>query len=1008
MKTLFSAIPKILVTLLLFPFFSSAYAEDELEEVVVTGSYLKRNAADSPSPLSVITSADIEDIGASDVSEIIQSMPWSSGSQSRAATFQGGGADGRNSINLRNLGHGATLPLVNGKRQAPSWYNGRGNASVNVNGLIPNIAIERIEVVKDGASALYGSDAIAGVVNFITKKNFDGMDIQYQYTVDQETGKGDANTIGVIWGTQGDRGGVVVSASLLNRNEINVDDNYKRYGGTTLSSTGQPGRLSPIAGQDITWAANGLRPGQIVDAAIDGGTLPRNAAGSSFGQADVNCEDAAALERGGALGNLFNRCVYDYGSFFSIQAEESLRKIHVDGDYELTNNIQVYFEMGYNGSEFDRLNSLNPNAPALTIPTATSYIDSAGVIQSAPNPGSVEDAFRRGIEPIEYANLTRLIGGTRDSPRSRRPVDTFTKAARTDERIVVGGKWDFEIGARSWNMDASYTASQHTSSITQAQDTLSSHMELAINGLGGPNCDKINGVPGSGNATYQTTNGDYDAGSCYFFNPFGNSQFDRNGNEGQADLSLVNPEELYAWLVGRASSNNDYRQRVIDVVAAGELFETSGGTVGLALGFQRRRDSGQVTVDSSLAANNLDFVFGAQDWKGNLTTTAFFAEIAIPVGENIDVNLAVRYEDFDEIDEDTTDPKLTVLWRPSDSISLRASAGSSFRVPSLQQSFGTLTTVNNEADIVGGTTFKPAITVGNPELTPESADSYNIGISWIPVDGMMEGFQIDLDYYTYEYTDIITRENPSRLIAEDNAALVAYRAANPGASFIDAVEAGAGNREQVVRNSQAILLRTLPNFSNADGADISGVDLNTFYSFDTGWGSWRVGAQIAFVEEYTVDIVNSSGVTTSSDAVGSYNASTPVARPLPELKANLTLNWAMGKHRVFSIVKYVDGVDLDIGAGTRGFFGAVAGLAGNGHLTADLNRDYVPSFTTWDAQYTYNFGEAGFLSDSTITIGVMNITDEEAPVIGGIVTAYDGTLHDGRGRMLYLKMGASM
>ena len=127
------------------------YAESgELEEIVVTGSYLKRTAADSPSPLSVITSSDIEDIGAVDVAEIVQAMPWSSGSQTRAATFQGEGADGRNTINLRNLGQGSTLPLVNGKRQVASWYNGRGNASVNINGLVPNIAIERIEIVARG------------------------------------------------------------------------------------------------------------------------------------------------------------------------------------------------------------------------------------------------------------------------------------------------------------------------------------------------------------------------------------------------------------------------------------------------------------------------------------------------------------------------------------------------------------------------------------------------------------------------------------------------------------------------------------------------------------------------------------------------------------------------------------------------------------------------------------------------------------------------------------------
>lgn len=256
----------ILLSLRLSPQAFAADADDEvIEEVVVTGSFLKRTAADSPSPLSVITSADIEDLGAADVAEVIRSLPWNSGSQTTATTFQGGGSDGRTNINLRNLGHGATLPLVNGKRHVPSWYNGRGNASTNINALVPNIAIDRMEIVKDGASALYGSDAIAGVVNFLTKSTFEGFDASYQFTTDDETGEGDANQAAFIIGVQGDRGGIVASASFLNRDEINIADNYSRFGGTTISSTGQPGRLTPLAGQNIIWAANGLNPGQFVD-----------------------------------------------------------------------------------------------------------------------------------------------------------------------------------------------------------------------------------------------------------------------------------------------------------------------------------------------------------------------------------------------------------------------------------------------------------------------------------------------------------------------------------------------------------------------------------------------------------------------------------------------------------------------------------------------------------------------------------------------------------------------
>lgn len=1015
----------VLSTLLAFTMpNAAAEGEEAIEEIVVTGSYLKRSAEDSPSPLSVVTSADIEDLGAADFAEIVATLPWSSGSQTRAATFQGEGADGRANINLRNLGAGATLPLVNGKRHVPSFYNGRGNASTNINALVPNIAIERIEIVKDGASALYGSDAVAGVVNMITKKNFEGFDVSYQYTVDEETNEGAANQMSMIWGVQGDRGGIVASASFLNRDEIKTSDNYERFGGTTLSGTGQPGRLIPLA--QPVWAANGLRPGEDVGSDPAGleGSLPRNRLGAGpagYGQADVNCEDASALTPGlgGSLGTAFgnNLCLYDYASFFAIQAEESLRNLFVEGHYDINDQLTARFEYAATSSEFNRLNSLNPNAPALPIPAATQYIDGLGAVQSAPNPGSVEDAFRRGIEPIPYANVTRLQGYTSDANGTAvRPITTFTDSNRDDTRLVFGLTYDFNIGDRDWTLNADYTASNHNSQNSQVQDTLSTHMELALNGYGGPNCNPISDTPGSGNAAYAASGGDFGAGACYFVNPFGNSAFDRDGNLGQSNLELVNAPELYDWLVGRASSDTDYRQRVLDVVLSGTIAETDSGPIGLAVGFQQRNDKGKVVLDSALTSDNLDFVFGADDWSGRLTTTALFAELAIPITSYAEINIAGRFEDFDEIDEDTFDPKVTVLIRPTDSISIRLSGGSSFRAPSLQQSFGALTTVANQADLVGGTAFKPSITTGNPALTPETADNFNIGISWNPQDGPLEGLSIDLDYYNYKYEDIITRQASATLLAEDNAAIAGYIENVLGGSCLSgqcgdaplAIAAGVGNRNQVIRNAQGILLRILPNFENANGADVDGFELDASYRFDNDWGNFRVGVQAAWAKTYDVDVPNSNGIGSRTfDGIGNYNSTNAVARPLPEYKVNGTFTWSKDSHRVFALVRYVDELESDTTGGARGFFRAGALAAGNTSVANDLTDDKIESMTTVDLQYNYNLGETGFLSDANITLGIQNVFDEEAPHIA-VVTAFDGTLHDGRGRIWFARLGASL
>ena len=226
-----------------FQFAIAEESDSAIEEVIVTGSYLKRSSEDSPSPLSVVTSADIEDLGAQGMAEIINTMPWQSGSESRSATFNGAAGLGQMTVNLRNLGMSSTLVLVNGKRNVATFYDGNSNAAVNIQGLVPTIALERMEVVKDGASALYGSDAIAGVVNFITKKNFEGFDVQYEYTTIEEVNKGDTNNIQMIFGAQGDRGGVVFSAGSMSRGMVTVGDLYSRHGGSSVSSTGQPGRM---------------------------------------------------------------------------------------------------------------------------------------------------------------------------------------------------------------------------------------------------------------------------------------------------------------------------------------------------------------------------------------------------------------------------------------------------------------------------------------------------------------------------------------------------------------------------------------------------------------------------------------------------------------------------------------------------------------------------------------------------------------------------------------------
>ena len=298
------------------------------------------------------------------------------------------------------------------------------------------------------------------------------------------------------------------------------------------------------------------------------------------------------------------------------------------------------------------------------------------------------------------------------------------------------------------------------------------------------------------------------------------------------------------------------------------------------------------------------------------------------------------------------------------------------------------------------------MSVGNPNLAPESSENFNIGVSWAPEDGALEGLQIDLDYYRYDYTDIITRESHANLLSEDLTALNAHVAAN-GGTLLQAVQAGVGNRTQVIRNSTGGLLRVLPNFANANGAEVSGVDLSTSYSFDTNVGNWKAGLQAAWLADYEVEVASrTGGAPTVFDAVGEYNDANPVARPLPEWKVNGTLNWGLDQHRAFLLVKYVSGVNHNFTGGST-FFAATAALA-HGQAFADRFLDSsINSWITADAQYTYSFGDLKYLSDASVSVGVLNLTNEEPPFVP-VITGYDGTLHDPRGRVWTLRLSASL
>lgn len=946
-------------------------AEEEIEEVVVTGSFIKRSTADSPTPLSVVTRADIEDIGAVTISDVINTLTFNSGSANTTNAFSGGDSStGNTNINLRNLGPGSTLVLVDGKRVVAADNDASGNAFVNTSLILPTIALERVEIVKDGASALYGSDAVAGVVNFITRENFEGFDINFGFQSDTETGNQDDFQVGIIWGASSDRANFVASIELLERDPLTIGDRFEDFGRTGISTFGQPGSFSQFA------------------------------ASPTFADPDCDVASPSSFNIPGALGGF---CLYDFGPFFSLVGEEQRILSYVSSSYDITDQVTFYANVAFADTEFNRRNSLFPNLNVNAV-----ALDNPG-LQNALANGSV-DASQLGTDPAAALFFRgRVLGGTPETAFADRPIDTDTDTFRDQTRFVAGFKGDVN---ENWSYDISFTRSERLTQ-TRNTDSFTNEVAASLQGFGGFGCDPFNDTAGSGNAG---------TGSCFFFNPFASASVNPDGSP-QTDPSLQNSPELLDFLVGEARSTTDITTSVFDAVISGTIAELSSGPLGLAVGVQVRRDDVAFNADDESNAGTFAFLSIINDFEGTERATAVFAELAVPLGERVDLQLAGRFEDFDVLGESSFDPKASLLFRATDGLTLRGSVGTSFRAPSLLQRFGTQTSLLNVADPFSQspTAFRPQVSQGNPDLAPEESFAFNIGFSFAPTDGPLRGLSIDADYYNFSYEDLVTVASPTELVTADingrcpsgvnitgtdgfdpNLPLCGVVSdANGIPQLINDPAGNGGIPDVVIRDEFGFFQSVNPPFLNAQELDTSGIDLAIAYTFDfSDLGTFGVGLNGSWTAEYDITLPDGTEV----DGVGSRNFANSVGRPLPEFRANASFSFQRDRHNASIFVRYIDSYQDDQPFSGVSFVRTIAG-ATNG-LNFEASGARVNSFTTVDAQYTLGlpfFGDGS----SSLTVGGKNIFNRLPPRLN-VDGGFDPFVADPRGALWYVRYNVSL
>jgi outer membrane receptor protein involved in Fe transport len=900
----------------------AAAQDPQIEELVVTGTYIRRPSQfDSPSPLVNVTADDLAATGANEVGRVLEDLTINTGSQNNPDAFTQNFTTGTSNVNLRGLGVSSTLVLINGRRQTQSAVTtDRGENFVDTSSLPPMIAFERVEILKDGATALYGSEAVAGVVNFITRSRFEGFDLELALQGNDRYPQQDAEISGV-WGGGTDGTHVLVAFNHLDREPLTTFERRLSGPSDDLSQAGNPGSfLVPSlpgnpAYRSVWTAAFDSNLNGVADFVEPTLGLPAVPGAQPPVFADQNCTAIAAQDPKvvpaiaasvpSPIGAIpIGLCQFDFGGFYSIVPEEQRSSAFVEVTHAFGDSLQGRIEAHVAENEALRNNS--PSFPFAAFPTvAASHPD---------NPYGSDVRF-----------IGRIIGAGGTPIQSVHNSDTWRLAASLTGS--VDNNWVWEIGAQFSENDF----------FVAAPDVLVDRFDGAIRGFGGAGCNPATGTAG--------------VAPCVYFNPFGTAL---------TGTGTRNSAELLNHLVGFETFDAHSELASLEGFMSRELGSLGGGSAAIAVGAQYRAD--ELTYDYNENANldNFLFLVGNPDFGDDRDVGAVFVELALPFSETLNLQLAGRYEDYGD-GVDSTDPKATLLWRPSLELSLRASVGTAFRAPSLFQAFGTQTTLAELIDPnVGTPQFFPVRTQPNPSgtaLVPEEADVFNVGVSLSP----NEAWEIGVDYWSFDYTNVIIEQNPQAIL---NAA----------------AQGNAQAQAQVVRDGgSGLLLRVDSFYANASALETDGLDLSVARELELrGGGSLRVGADATFIASYDLEDPQAGAI----HGAGRRNFAN-FGTSTPEWKINTFVHWRNDRHAINAFVRYLDSYvddEVDIGQGST-FFRP------------------IDSQVTVDAQYTLTLSA---LRAPKLTFGAINLLDEDPPRVrtsGG----YDSKVHDPRGRMLYAR-----
>jgi iron complex outermembrane receptor protein len=944
-------------------------------EIVVTGSYIAGNPEDGALPVDVFGQEELEARGLDSPLEFIKSLPSVGAVLGDSNQYGAGGSQGVGSINLRNLGRERTLVLFNGRRFATE--PGDGAADTN---LIPLFALERIEVLKDGAASTYGSDAIAGVANFVTRKSFTGLEVTGDYEfVD---GSDDNYKASILAGVDlGDNINLLAGFGWQHRSELPASERDF----TQRPYAENPSGFSPLSNPALI-APLGFIPNVGVT------TLGLAVDGNQVGA----CEALGGID--GAFPtatSVLPVCRYSYVPFVNLIEDEDRMQAYVQLSADLSADTTLNVEALYSRTELLSL-GYSPSYPPTSGPRGPGSASAFTV--PASNPGYADflaQTFAPGTPPRLFTPVAASIVLGRPFALGGNPLDergAGEGAAINDAyRLSAGIEHDFspEFGAQLYG---TYIKSDRTA---YSLDIVGDRYQRALNGFGGETCTGT--TPGE--------NG------CLYFNPF------INASPGNPALGLSNPayvpgnentQAVIEYIRAKNGTVATEEQYIADLIFDGST-SLGGMNVGYAFGGQYRRTdfvSDPINRFSDPAAypcpNEGDFdcqfrtgafVFLGQYPAADLTQDvyALFAEAQIEPFTGFELIGAVRYEDYGGNVGSTINPKVSARLEVTPFLTLRGSIGDTFRGP-LPADLGTQGVSAVAGIDVLGNNFKATDTVGNPDLAPETALTYNVGA--IVEAG---GFSASVDFWNYEFEGRFT-VLPVQAIAAEVApgGTDSTQPVDCASPFVQYVVFAGGVCDGDTIGNDIARIRT----QTVNGPDVvtRGLDFAINYNDYLGDVGIALGANATHVLEYEYSDFEFNGLLFSEgySAAGFANYNRAPGT-ISDWRASGFASANFGDFRATYSVTYIGGVTDNrcpaepAPCVTTPEFGP-----------SDFGRE-VGSFTKQDflASYDIDLGS----SEVTLQGGVENIFDEDPPA-ARLEYGYDPFIGTAKGRTF--KIGAKL